>query len=286
MLTFPFGAAYETPCALVLGGFDGLHAGHMKLLAAAKETGLPVVLTTIYGGKGRQLFTREERRVVFARAGVSAVCEISFGEETRAMPAAAFAEKLFSLVAARAVLCGEDFRFGRDAAGTPELLGRYAKCEVSTLPVVRTGGEKISASMMKELLGRGDLRAARALAYGYFIQGAVEHGRAVGRSYGFPTLNLSAPPEKLLPPDGVYGGYAETPRGNYPCIVNVGARPTFGVEERKVEAYLDGFSGDLYGETVRIYPEEFFRGIQKFGSAEALTAQLRRDIERLRENIR
>ena len=110
----------------------------------------------------------------------------------------------------------------------------------------------------------------------------MEHGRQVGRTYGFPTLNLAVPPVKLLPPDGVYGGICATPRGNFPCIVNLGARPTFGVKEKKIEAYLDGFSGDLYGETVRVYPVEFYRGIEKFPSAEALKHQLEADIARLR----
>ena len=98
---------------------------------------------------------------------------------------------------------------------------------------------------------------------------------------GFPTLNLSVPPEKVLPADGVYAGRAETPAGSYPAIVNFGARPTFGVTEKKIEAYLDGFSGDLYGADVRIFPERFLRPVMKFASADALRAQLERDKEAL-----
>lgn len=285
MLTFAFGETCQTPCALLLGGFDGLHAGHMSLLAAAKRTGLPVVLTSMFGGKGKQLFTRGERRFIFAKAGVFAVCEAELGDGLRAMSAEAFAEKIFSSIEARAVFCGEDFRFGKDALGTPELLKRYAKCEVFALPVVKADGKKISASMLKEMLEEGDMRMSRALVPGYFVQGVVEHGREVGRTYGFPTLNLTPPSEKLLPPDGVYGGICATPRGDFPCIVHFGARPTFGVEEKMIEVYLDGFSGDLYGETVRVYPAERYRGVEKFPSKEALRSQLERDIKRLREHI-
>ena len=79
--------------------------------------------------------------------------------------------------------------------------------------------------------------------------------------------------------DGVYAGVAHTPKGTYNSIINIGARPTFGVEERKVEAYLKDFSGDLYGETVRIYPTQFLRPIQKFSSEEELKNQLKKDIE-------
>ena len=214
------------------------------------------------------------------------------------MPAAAFAEKLFSLVAARAVLCGEDFRFGRDAAGTPALLKKLLPCPVHVLHTVGDLAEKhgtahkFSASACKDFLKHGDLPRLNACLYSaaedfyggaYFVQGVVEHGRAVGRTYGFPTLNLSVPAEKLLPPDGVYGGLCATPQGSYPTIVNIGARPTFGVEERKIEAYLDGFSGDLYGSTVQVYPTELFRPIQKFSGADALKAQLQKDIARLKE---
>ena len=196
------------------------------------------------------------------------------------------------ILAAVKVVCGEDFRFGRGALGTPQLLREYAKDvlvqETVCLPSGE-GGRKISTSSCKALLEAGDLSGLNALLqtddfYGsaYFVQGTVEHGREVGRTYGFPTLNLSVPGDKLLPPDGVYGGLASTPQGNFPTIVNFGPRPTFGVLERKIEAYLDGFSGDIYGATVRIYPMEFYRGIQKFSDADALRMQLNKDIERLR----
>ncbi len=283
MLIRSFGEPFGSPCALVLGGFDGLHAGHMSLLAEAKNTGLPIVLTTMYGGKGRELFLREERREIFSRAGIDVLIEIEFNEACKNTPAERFAGALFSEFDAKAVFCGEDFRFGKDACGTPELLRRLAPCPVAALPVKTIGGEKISASMIKQMLARGDMALSELLPFGYFVQGVVEHGREVGRTYGFPTLNLTPPPEKLLPPDGVYGGMCATPQGDYSCIVNLGARPTFGVEERKIEAYLDGFSGNLYGETVRVYPTERFRGVEKFPSQEALRGQLERDIQRLRK---
>ena len=148
---------------------------------------------------------------------------------------------------------------------------------------------KISASACRKFLARGELGALNAdLCAGgdfyncaYFIRGIVEHGRMVGRTYGFPTLNLAVPAEKLLPPDGVYGGMCSTPAGNFPTIVNIGARPTFGVGERKIEAHLAGFEGDLYGADVRIYPTKFLRPISRFGSAEELRAQLEKDKERV-----
>ena len=275
------GDRYLEPCALLLGGFDGFHAGHASLLAEAKKTGLPVGLTSISGGKaGSALFTPQEREVVFARAGFAFVREIEFTEAFKNTSAEAFIKQLFKSIPAREVFCGEDFRFGKGAEGTSGLLKELAPCPVSVLPLLTEQGQKVSASHIKDYLKEGSMEEANGLLpYGYFMQGAVERGRGVGHTLGFPTLNLSVVPEKCLPKDGVYGGYAETPKGRFPAIVNVGARPTFGVEERKVEAYLKGFSGDLYGETVRIYPTQFLRPIFQFSSKEELIKQLQKDRE-------
>ena len=288
---------FDFPVALVLGGFDGLHIGHRHLLAEAQKTGLPVALTTMFGGKGKVLFTQKERREIFERAGVSCLCEIDLDGTLRKLSAEDFCGTVFSLFDVRAAFCGEDFRFGRDALGTPALLKRLAPCPVTVCKTVKyrfgdSGrGRKFSASACKRFLKAGDISALNACHFAkngdfydgaYFIKGEVEHGRQVGRTYGFPTLNLSVPAEKLLPPDGVYGGLCRTPKGNFPTIVNIGSRPTFGIGERKIEAYLDGFSGDLYGADVAVYPTEFYRGIEKFASAEDLKSQLQRDIARLR----
>ena len=286
MLKFLSGGVNRiSPCALLLGGFDGLHRGHRALLGEAKKTGLPVGITSISGGKGGCLFTAQEREVIFARAGIDFVYEITFTDEVRGTGAEKFLQELFASVPAEAVFCGEDFRFGRDALGTPQMLKSLAPCKVNIVELKTWYGEKVSISACKRLLSGGDMpKLNELLGEPYFVQGVVEHGRRVGRTYGFPTLNLSLPAEKLPPREGVYGGYAETPKGRYKTIVNVGARPTFGVAEKKIEAYLDGFSGDLYDETVRVYPTEFYRDITKFTSVEELKGQLEKDIRRLREN--
>ena len=266
-------AVLRRPCALLLGAFDGFHIGHRTLLDAAKQTGLPVAALTIMGGKqGGSLFLPAERRVVLHRLGAAYTLEYTFTEQFRETPAVHFLAALFSRICAGAVFCGEDFRFGAGAEGTPDLLKRMAPCPVAVLPLKEAGGEKVSSSRIKRLLADADMAGANALlCVPYFIQGTVEHGRHVGKTF---------------PREGVYGGRAETPAGEFPAIVNIGARPTFGVQEKKIEAYLDGFSGNLYGETVRLFPEEYYRPTTAFPSAEALKEQLARDIARLRERSR
>ena len=279
-----FDMMYAQPCALVLGGFDGLHLGHRALLKAATQNGLPVVLTSILGGKGGVLFTEEERTHIFEQAGVDCVVYIPFTQELKNMPADDFLDELFTYIEVAEIYCGCDFRFGKDRLGTPEFLDEQSLSRpVHILPLLEKHGEKVAVSKIKNSLFAGTMSEVSALlGSDYFVQGVVEHGREVGRTYGFPTLNVSVPSEKLLPKEGVYGGYAETPAGTYKTIINIGARPTFGVEEKKIEAYLDGFSGDLYGATVRIYPTQFYREIEKFSSADELKEQLKKDIKRLR----
>lgn len=274
------GESYERECALILGGFDGIHLGHRALLDAALDTGLPVGITAMWGAKGGSLFTPREREYIFACEGIDFVLELPFDEQLKNTSAEDFLQDIFRRIPARAVFCGEDFRFGKGAVGTPELLKERAPCPVHVLPLVKRGGEKVSASRCKRLLKNGEIEALNSLLCGgYFVQGEVEHGREVGRTYGFPTANLSFAEGKLVPKEGVYGGYAKTQKGRYPAIVNVGARPTFGVSERKLEAHLVGFSGNLYGEAVHVYFTKFLRPIMKFSSAEELKEQLEKDMK-------
>lgn len=289
MLTAPkwvkFGDKIECSCTLVLGAFDGLHAGHLALLKTAKEKGLPVVITTMSGGKGKQLFTRAEREVVFADTGIDFVCEIPFTEALKNTSAEDFLKALLKSIAARQIVCGEDFRFGKNALGTPELLDR-SDLPVTVVKTVTKNGEKVATSACKQLVLENDFQLLQELlGVGYFIGGEVEHGREVGRTYGFPTLNLTIPEDKLLPLDGVYGGFAVTPKGKFRTIINIGSRPTFGVTERKLEAHLLGFEGDLYGAAVQIYPTVFLRPITRFSSQEALKEQLQRDKQTIKERV-
>ncbi len=273
-------------CVLLLGGFDGIHVGHQTLFDAAKRYQKPIAITTILGGKeGGNVFTFSERRRIFSKCGASYVYEIVFSEQLKNTTPRAFADELFSFFDVKAIVCGSDFRFGKGAQGTPELLKEMASVPVDVLELKKIGGEKVSSTNVKKFLSEGNVQEANALlSHPYFMFGRVEHGRRVGHVLGFPTANISVPQEKFPLREGVYGGYATTAKGTFPTIINVGARPTFDVEERKIEAYLDGFDGDLYGEEICIYPTEFYRTVCKFPSIKALKEQLQADIRRLRND--
>jgi len=270
--------SFPEKAALLLGGFDGFHRGHRTLLSEAKKSGLPVGITTISGGKGGDVFTFSEREFVFRREGFAFADEFVFDETFRNTTAETFLKELFESIPVKAVYCGEDFRFGKGAKGTPELLKTLAPCPVSVLPLECADGEKVSVSGIKKYLSAGDIKSANGLlGYDYFVQGEVEQGRKVGRTMGFPTVNLPFAEGKFPIREGVYKGTVETPFGVFPAIVNFGARPTFGVNERKIEAWLKDFSGDLYGKTVHVYPQAFLRPVRRFASAEDLKEQLEKD---------
>ncbi len=268
---------------MLLGGFDGLHVGHRALLACAQKTGLPVGVMTIVGGKGEGLFTAKERTNVFVRAGVDFVFELPFAEIKDLSPndfigllKKEFSPKLF--------VCGEDFRFGAGAKGTPTHLKEGGQVCVEVLSLVEMGGEKVSSRNIKEYLSVGEISKANALlGENFFLIGQVERGRRIGRTIGFPTANIAYPVEKFPLKKGVYETRVCVDGRVYKGITNFGARPTFADSEVWTETYLDGFAGDLYGREIKIEFIRYLRDIVKFDGADGLKEQLTEDIRRVRE---
>lgn len=268
---------------MLLGGFDGLHVGHRMLVARAKESGLPVGVMTIVGGKEESIFTFAEREDVFKRAGVDFVFELPFAEIKDLSPDAflALLEENFS---PKLFVCGEDFRFGAKAMGTPQTIKDGGQVRVEILSLLEINGEKVSSRTVKARLEKGDVPAANALlGERFFLIGEVKEDRKLGRTLGFPTANILYPAEKFPLKKGVYETRVFVDGKEYKGITNYGARPTFANSEVWTETYLDGFSGDLYGQTLKVEFVRYLRDIQKFESAEALKAQLQRDIQNVRK---
>ncbi len=272
-------------CVMLIGGFDGLHAGHKKLLARAKSFSLPVGIMTIVGGKeGKGLFTASERKAIFKAAGIDFVFELPFAE-IRDMTGEAFAGLLREEFSPKAFICGDDFRFGKGAVGTPETLKRATHVSVEVEKLLLVDGEKVSSSTVKNLLSDGEIERANALlADEFFLTGEVVKDREVGRTMGFPTANILYPEEKYPLKKGVYETRVNLGGKTYKGITNYGARPTFNNDRVLTETYLDGFEGDLYGRTLTVRFVRFLREIEKFADAAALKTQLQEDIRRVRTN--
>lgn len=275
----------EEGVALLLGGFDGLHLGHRYLLSRAKQSGLPVGIMTIFGGKDTQsLFTESERRDIFLRNGVDFVFELPFSE-IKALSPEEFLKILQEKFLIKRFICGEDFRFGLKAAGTPAYIKEWGQVCVETYPLVTVDGEKVSSTSIKKALSLGEMeRANLLLEEDFFLRGEVVKDRQVGRTIGFPTANIFYPKEKFPLKIGVYETETEVDGKTYRGITNYGARPTFDDETVVTETYLDGFEGELYGRTLTVKFKRFLRDIQKFERVELLQKQLETDIGRVRNH--
>ncbi len=269
---------------MLLGGFDGLHIAHRQLFARAKKSGLPVGIMTIVGGKGQGIFTQKEREDIFARVGVDFVFELPFAE-IKDMPSKEFIELLRREFAPKLFVCGEDFRFGAGALGSPSELKSGGQVCVEVIPLLQKEGEKISASRIKRALESGEVeKANELLGERFFLIGEVKKDRQIGRTMGFPTANIIYPLEKFPLKKGVYETRIWVDGREYKGITNFGARPTFDNDEVVTETYLDGFCGDLYGRELKIEFLRYLRDIVKFDGVEELKKQLTEDIRRVREH--
>lgn len=281
--------------ALALGFFDGVHIGHGALLRAAAEeaekAGLtPVALTfdahpdqVVRGAEPVLLTTPEERRELMRRYyHIEHVRILPFNARLRDTPWETFAaQTLLGELNAGLLVCGEDFRFGRGAEGTAELLSAFcaehgASCRI--VPQVCLDGAPVSSTRIRDLLQSGDWDGAlRLFGHPYLLCGTVVHGKRLGGRLGFPTANL--PLGGRLPlPFGVYAATVEVGEAQYLSVTNVGVHPTVGsLPEAVAESWLPDFSGDLYGRPIRLFLHAFLRSEKRFDSAEELKRQVLRD---------
>ena len=272
-------------CVMLLGGFDGLHAGHKKLVQRAKAFSLPIGIMTIVGGKEeKSLFTLEEREEIFKRVGVDFAFELPF-QEIKNLSPEQFSNLLISEFNPKAFVCGDDFRFGKNAFGTPETLKEVGQVRVEVKKLITANGEKISSTTIKAYVSAGEVdKASELLGEEFFLLGTIVKDRGVGKTIGFPTANAEYPKDKYPIKQGVYETRVCINGKEYKGITNYGNRPTFDNDATKTETFLDGFDGELYGKTLKIRFVRFLREIKKFESVEGLQTQLKEDIRRVREH--
>jgi riboflavin kinase/FMN adenylyltransferase len=286
--------------AVAIGNFDGVHRGHallvQRLLAMASQVGGPAIALTFDPHPVRLLrpqsapppLTWTDRKAqLLAELGVTATIAFPTDQALLALTADEFFERIVaSRLAAKAMVEGPNFRFGRGRAGDIAALRRLCSAANVLLEIVQplaVGNELVSSSRVRAAIGTGDVDLARQLlTRPYRIRGMVTHGAGRGAKIGFPTANLEAI-DTLLPGQGVYAALAITPGGRWPAAVNIGPNPTFGEHALKIEVHLIGFAESLYGVALEVDFLSRLRNIRPFDSVESLKQQLQTDVAAARE---
>ena len=303
-------ADQRVPCALTIGNFDGVHRGHQAVLAMLKARaaalGVPSCVLT-FEPHPREFFavrapgaapapprilTERDKLDALAENGVQRVCIAHFNASLASLPAEDFIRQIVvDGLQARYLLIGDDFRFGAKRRGDWAMLeasAPHSGFELARMDTVSDAGERVSSSSVRTALATGDFeRTRRLLGRPYFISGHVVHGRQLGRTLGFPTLNIRIPfANPAL--DGVFvvqvHGVGDAP---WPAVASLGRRPAVESDGKLLlEVHLFDYSGDLYGRLVRV---EFLRRLREernFPNLETLTAQIRHDAEEARAHFR
>ena len=286
-----------SPCALALGTFDGVHIGHARVIgaaaSAAAESGVSARVLTFPDLPGDFIETRARvprimsnalrERAIYA-CGAEKICYFDLKNGGFEYSAERFVEEIvIGKLNAKRVFCGFNFRFGKGGAAGPEKLGELLSAngaELTVIPPVELDGEPVSSSRIRRLIAEGDVvNAARALGRPYSTDFPVEHGRQIGRSIGFPTINNRFPQGRLIPGFGVYATRAIIDGVRHGAVTNVGTRPTVGGQEVTEETHIFGVDEDLYGRIVEVEYVARIRGEIYFESLEELRRQTARDTE-------
>lgn len=291
--TLDFELNIET--AIAIGKFDGLHLGHRRLLQEIinkKQDGMAACVFTfdpspaVFFGfaDGKELTTREEKRRLLERIGVDILVEFPMTKESAAMEPQVFIEDiLVKKLKVRFLAAGTDVSFGAKGAGNAKLLQKFAEVygyQVKTIDKVRLEDTEISSTLVRRQVESGNMVYTQALlGMPYTIIGSVQHGKALGRKLGMPTVNLLPEKDKLLPPKGVYYSQVLYKGKIYEAISNIGYKPTVSQEEiLGVESYLYDFEEQIYGEDIEVGLLAFKRPEMRFESVEVLREQMHRDI--------
>lgn len=267
--------------AIALGSFDGVHVGHRRVLETARTAGLTTTVVTFWphprtvlGNRVELLTTLERRLELLDDLGLDEVLVVEFTAELAKLEPHEFAETLLRRIGTRVIAVGENFRFGRAAAGTPALLGELG-FDLRPVPLL----EGASSTQIRQLLRSGEVeQAAKLLGRPAEIEGVVVLGDQRGGTLGYPTANLDAPPDLIVPSYGIYAGSALGHR----AAVSIGVNPHYGGSERRIEPYLLDFDGELYGRRLIVELWRRLRDERAFASEEELIRQIAEDVEATR----
>jgi riboflavin kinase/FMN adenylyltransferase len=292
---------------VTIGVFDGVHRGHQAIIGEAvrraAELGIRSVVVTFDphpaavvrpGGPPPVLTPLRRKAELLEELGVDGLCVLPFTTEFSKLGPEEFArDVLVEHLHAAEVVVGQNFRFGHRAAGDVALLTDFGSRHgfpVSGVPLLASTGTTFSSTYVRGCVADGDVEAAaEALGRAHRVEGVVVRGDSRGRELGYPTANLELEPHTAVPADAVYAGRlvrsSPVEAVAMPAAISVGTNPTFGGQNRRVEAYVLDFDGDLYDETVGVEFVSRLRGMERFGSVEELVTQMADDVRLTRERL-
>lgn len=290
-------------CVATIGNFDGIHPGHrqviLRVVDKARAEQRPACVISFEplphecfaGDKGpARLCNLREKVRLLTETGVDQLCILPFNQRFAAQSPEAFANAvLFDGLAVRHLIVGDDFRFGHQRRGDYALLkalGQPRGMSVEPTDTIARDGDRISSTRIREHLANANLqRAGELLERPYALVGRVAHGDKIGRTLGYPTLNLLHK-HRRLPVQGAFLVQAELADGRrFYGMANAGMRPTVNGREPRFETHLFDFEGDVYGQLVRVTLLQYLRPEQRFSSIEALQETLRLDEQQARALI-
>jgi riboflavin kinase/FMN adenylyltransferase len=274
-------ALEQLPRAVAIGSFDGVHRGHVAVVDALLASGLvPTILTfdphprVALGNRVELLTTQERKLELLAELGVEDTLVVRFDLELSKLEPAEFVARVLEPMGCEVVVAGDDFRFGRGRSGDLALL-RSLGYDIRRARAVAG----VSSTAIRDAVRAGELaRAARLLGRPYELDGTVVSGDQRGGTLGYPTANLALGADLVVPPYGIYAGFARGHR----AAVSIGVNPHYGGSERRIEPHLLDFEGDLYGERLVLELWAYLREERAFASEDDLVAQIGRDVEQTR----
>ena len=309
MLTAASPEQIRTPTAIALGNFDGIHQGHQVVLQPIINVIQPLQQPHIYssvvsftphpreffsGGKLQFLTPIDEKAEQLSTLGIEQLILLHFDRDLASLSPEQFVEQIIvKQLQAKVISVGSDFRFGYRRQGTGEELKNIASAfgitvHLNSLHKYQNCGRqtvRVSSSLIRQALQNGEIDTANTmLGRPYRLEGTVVTGQQLGRTIGFPTANLELPPEKFLPRYGVYAVNALVNGNSIAGVMNIGCRPTVAGEAPTIEVHLLNWSGDLYGQTLKVDLLQFLRPEQKFDSVEALKQQITKDCQAVLNN--
>ncbi|HEY3503658.1 MAG TPA: bifunctional riboflavin kinase/FAD synthetase [Actinocatenispora sp.] len=287
---------------VTIGVFDGVHRGHQAIIEhtveLARKFGVASVVISfdphpaevVRPGSHPAVLTSPERKAeLVERLGVDVFCLLPFTAEfSKLAPETFVHDVLVEHLHAAAVVVGENFRFGHKAAGDVALLGELGRkfgFTVEGAPLIADNDTVFSSTYIRSCIDAGDVAAAAvALGRPHRLGGVVVRGDRRGRLLGFPTANVLPPPKAAIPADGVYAGWLlrDAAADRLPAAISIGTNPQFSGKDRRVEAYVLDFDGDLYGERVQLDVIARLRPMRRFEAVEMLVAQIEADVRQTR----